>query len=196
MPSPARPALSRSFVLALDGRSGAGKTALARRLSAEMALRDRTCTVVHLDDLYPGWHGLAAALPRLCAEVLEPLRAGSTGRFRSWDWLAQRPGPVREVPPTPVVLVEGVGAGATPCPGLVDLVVWLEVGAQLRRRRALERDGKTFAPHWEEWAAQEDQIFARRGGPARADVVLEDVDPGTLSALAARVDGLLRPPRA
>lgn len=183
-------------MLALDGRSGAGKTALAARLSAELALRDRWCAVVHLDDLYPGWCGLAAALPALCTDVLRPLREGAPARYRSWDWLAARPGPVREVRSAPVVLVEGVGAGAAPCPDLVDLTVWLEVDEELRRRRALARDGDLFAPHWDDWAAQEEQVFALRGGMERADVVLREADHAAVTALAARVDGEVRPPRA
>lgn len=195
MPSSARRGPARPFVLALDGRSGAGKTELAARLSAELALRDRRCVVVHLDDLYPGWDGLALALPGLCSDVLRPLRAGSPGRYRSWDWHAGRPGPVRTVRPAPVVLVEGVGAGAVPCADLVDLRVWLEVEEEVRRRRALDRDGDVLAPHWQDWAAQEERLFARRGGRDRADVVLRDGGPVAVTTLAARVDREAGPAR-
>lgn len=176
------------LVLALDGRSGSGKTVLAGAVAAELARRGRGCTVVHLDDLYPGWAGLAVALPRLCAEVLAPLREGRPARFTSWDWYADRPGPVREVPAAEVVVVEGVGSGATDCPSLVDLAVWLEVDAVLRRRRALDRDGELFAPHWDAWAAQEDQVFAHRGGPHRADLVLRSADPAAARAVADLVE--------
>lgn len=175
------------FVLALDGRSGSGKTVLSGLVTSELVRRGVGCTVVHLDDLYPGWSGLAAALPRLCAEVLAPLREGRTSRFTSWDWYADRPGAVREVPATEVVVVEGVGSGATACGALVDLVVWLEVRTQVRRRRALGRDGETFAAHWDGWATQEDAVFAARGGAGRADAVLHEVDGAATRALADRV---------
>lgn len=175
------------FVVALDGRSGSGKTVLAGLVAAELGRRGRSCTVVHLDDIYPGWTGLAAALPRLCTEVLAPLREGRAARFTSWDWYADRPGPLREVPPTEVVLVEGVGSGATDCPSLVDLVGWLEVDEEVRRRRALQRDGDVFAPHWEEWAAQEEVVFADHGGPDDADLVLHGADAGSAKMVADRV---------
>lgn len=182
--------------MALDGRSGSGKTVLAGRVAVELARRRVECSVVHLDDMYPGWTGLAAALPRLCDDVLAPLREGRPARFTSWDWHADGPGPEREVQVTEVVLVEGVGAGATCCPELVDLVVWLEVEAGERRRRALLRDGETFAPHWDEWAAQEEAVFAERGGAAHADVVLGPADVPSAKALADQVRSMLRARRS
>lgn len=164
---------SPPVVVAIDGRSGAGKTELARVLQDHVVSLGRTCTTVSLDALYPGWSGLAAALPVLCHDVLEPLRDGRPGAFASWDWHRSAPGPVVDVPLTDVLLVEGVGAGAAPCRGLVDLVVWLEAPVALRKERALRRDGSTLAPHWEQWAEQEDALFARGGGAAAADVVVE-----------------------
>ena len=45
-------------VIAVDGPSGAGKTTLAARLSDAL----HGAPVVHMDDLYPGWDGLADAV--------------------------------------------------------------------------------------------------------------------------------------
>lgn len=182
------------LIVALDGRSGAGKTRLAARVVAALLRAGRSCTVVHLDDLYPGWSGLAAALPVLCRDVLGPLREGRPGRFTAWDWHADAPGAVVEVPVADVLLVEGVGAGAAPCRRAEDLVVWLDAPEDVRRQRALRRDGETFAPHWAAWAEQEEELFARRGGPARATVVVKAQDEPTseqLDALLTLVDEAL-----
>ena len=54
---------------------------------------------------------------------------------------------------------------------LLDLLVWLEAPEGLRRERALSRDGQTFAPHWERWAAQEAEVLC--GVAERADLVLD-----------------------
>lgn len=161
----------RPVLVALDGRSGSGKTDLAAALTGLLAEAGLATTTVHLDDLYPGWDGLAAGLGPLCSDVLTPLRSGRPGRYTSWDWYADRPGPVREVPVVPVVVVEGVGASVCGCADLFDLVVWLEVPPAVRRARALARDGATFAPHWERWATQEDDLFT--DGPPRVDAVLD-----------------------
>ncbi|NAZ77638.1 dephospho-CoA kinase [Kineococcus sp. T13] len=160
-------------VLAVDGRSGSGKTGLAAALADALA-----APVVHLDDLYPGWDGLAAAV-ELLRGVLAGLRGGGAVRHPVWDWAADAyRGEVR-LPSTGVVVVEGVGAG---CAGPVEVLVWLEAAAGVRRRRALARDGEVFAPHWDSWAAQEERLFAAHDVRARADVVLlpggEDAGPG------------------
>ncbi|NED07547.1 hypothetical protein G3I55_38620, partial [Streptomyces sp. SID6648] len=48
---------------------------------------------------------------RLFAQVIEPLRRGETAHPTPYDWRTRRFGPPRPLPPAPVVLVEGVGAG-------------------------------------------------------------------------------------
>ena len=56
----------RPLLLAVDGRSGAGKTSLALELAA--LLRPHLdVEVFHLDSVYPGWDGLDAALDTYAA---------------------------------------------------------------------------------------------------------------------------------
>lgn len=160
-----------TVLVGVDGRSGSGKTDLAARLGSALEQVGIRAGVVHLDDLYPGWTGLAAGLAVLCDHVLTPLRAGRASAYPSWDWHAGVPGPVREVPPAPVVLVEGVGVLASGCADLLDLRVWLEAPTEVRRARALARDGGSFAPWWSTWAQQEDRLL--RAGRPPADVVVD-----------------------
>lgn len=152
----------RPVLVGVDGRSGVGKTDLALAAAELLVAAGHPAHVVHLDALYPGWSGLAPALPRLCAEVVAPLLAGRPGRYRSWDWDADRPGPPVVVPLRPVVVVEGVGTLASPCASDFDVRLWLEAPAAVRRVRALARDGETFAPHWDHWAEQEEAVLAAR----------------------------------
>jgi hypothetical protein len=159
-------------VVAVDGPSGAGKTTLAGRLAAALG----AVPVVHVEDLYPGWDGLDAVVPRLVAGVLAPLAAGRDGRFRRWDWAAGADGEPVTVPAGPLLVVEGAGAAARAAAPYLAFVVWLDGPPAWRRERALARDGDTYAPHWERWAAQERVHFAREGTRGRADVVLEAVN--------------------
>jgi uridine kinase len=164
-------------VIAVDGRSGSGKTSLAAELST--ALRAPS---VALEDLYGGWDGLERGIDLLVSAVLEPLAAGQTARVPRYDWAAGNWSEPWVLEPPGVLIVEGVGAGARRAASFASALVWLEVPAPARRRRALDRDGATFAPHWEMWAAQEDAMLARERTRERAGLVVDDPHDSTSAA--------------
>lgn len=155
-------------VLAVDGRSGAGKTSLARELRTGIG-----APLVSLEDLYGGWDGLEDGIDLLVREVLEPLAAGQPALVPRYDWIARRWAEPVVLDPPQHLIVEGVGAGARRAAAYVSLLVWLEAPLAVRKKRALDRDGETFAPYWDRWAAQEDAMLARERTPERADLVLE-----------------------
>jgi hypothetical protein len=126
-PAPALPAGPR--VVAVDGRSGAGKTTLARSVADAVGRHRASAVVVHLDDLYPGWDGLDPVVAVVVEHLLAPL------------------------------------AGVLP-------------DADVRRRRALGRDGDTYAPHWDRWSAQEEAYAARERPRERAGLVLDTSGEG------------------
>lgn len=152
----------------IDGRSGSGKTTLARQLSRGWA----SSVVVSLDDIYPGWDGLAWAVEHIRDHLLEPRALGRAGRWRRWDWAGGRPAEWHTVDPHQRVVVEGVGALTAANRALADLGIWLEAAEPDRKRRALLRDGETYAPHWDRWAKQEEEFIARHDPRAVADVVV------------------------
>jgi uridine kinase len=163
----AAPRAGGSRVVAVDGRSGAGKTSLAA------ALRDRLrAPVVSLEDLYGGWDGLEHGIDLLVSAVLEPLAAGQAARVPRYDWVVGEWAEPAAMEPPGILIVEGVGAGALRAAAFESVLVWLEVPAPVRKRRALDRDGATFAPHWDRWAAQEDAMLARDLTPERADITI------------------------
>jgi len=152
----------------IDGRSGAGKTSL----SAELEQRHPLARVLHLEEVYPGWDGLDAASETLVRSVLLPLRAGRPGRYRRWDWAADRPGPLATVPPSPLLIVEGVGALSRASRRLADLAIWVELDDETRMTRAMARDGAAYAPHWERWARQERRFIGRERPRLLADRIV------------------------
>ena len=166
--SEAEPRCGTTLVVAVDGRSGTGKTTYAGALAAAL-----DAPVLHLDDVYPGWDGLEPAVATLADDVLTPLCEGRPAAYHRWDWTADRPGALQPVSPTPVLVVEGVGAGALPAGRYAAVLVWLDADDAVRKSRALRRDGEVFAREWDRWAHGEERLLARDRPRERADLVLD-----------------------
>ncbi len=165
------PACGRTTVVAVDGPSGSGKTSIADGLAAAIG-----ADVLHLDDVYPGWHGLDATPAMIRTGVLDRIAVDEVGEVRRWDWEASRPGSAMRVPPAPVLVLDGVGSGAATIRPYLSLLVWVEAPVEVRRRRALARDGGAYEPYWEVWAEQEARHFAAQHTRAHADVVIDTGD--------------------
>ena len=165
--------LNAPRVIAIDGPSGAGKTTFAAVVAEELHCRTGTRPqVVHMDDIFPGWDGLAEAVDLVAALVLEPLSAGVGGRFRRWDWVADARADWVEVPVADWVVVEGVGSGSRRCRPHLAALAWMEADRAVRMARGIERDGESFRPHWQRWATQEQALFAAENTRDQADVIL------------------------
>jgi para-aminobenzoate synthetase len=153
--------------VAVDGPSGAGKSdladSLARRLKAP---------VLRVDELVPGWHGLAAMPPVVARDLLAPLAAGEVAKVRRWNWVDDRPGELVDVLPGPFLVLDGCGSGSRVIRPFLSLLLWVDAPEQARRARAMARDGELYEPWWDVWAAQERRLFAAEQTKAAADVRL------------------------
>jgi energy-coupling factor transporter ATP-binding protein EcfA2 len=147
-------------VVLIDGRSGSGKTSLARRLVARWPLRGRV-QLVALDSLYPGWDGLADGVEAARDLILRPHARGLIGVWERWDWETSAHAEAHAVDPALPLIVEGSGLLTAETARLGDVRIWLESPSQARRQRALDRDGDTYRPHWTRWAEQEERHLAR-----------------------------------
>jgi len=168
------------MILLVDGRSGSGKTEFATALAAGTGAQ-----LVRLDALYPGWGGLEQG-SRAVIDLL------TTGRWQRWDWATSSPAEWHSVDLEADLIVEGCGAISAASVALADRAVWVELDAETRKRRALDRDGDMYAPHWEEWASQEAEYIAREHPSAIADEVIDGTD---VSPAVARWRVVLDPAR-
>ncbi|WP_306231183.1 hypothetical protein [Agrococcus beijingensis] len=152
------------MITIIDGRSGSGKTQLAERLAAETGAR-----VIHMDDLYAGWHGLATGSRLLERAILMPLAVGAAASWRRWDWEL---GDWREedgAVPGEALIIEGCGSLTLESREHADLAIWLEAPEELRHARALARDGDDS--WWTLWREQEDAHIAANSPGELADEV-------------------------
>jgi len=207
------PSWNTCDVVVIDGRSGSGKTTLTDRLVMRMRLEARMPQVLHVEDLYPGWEGLAEGSRAVA-------RALAEGGYRRYDWIEGRFAEWVEITLDRPLVIEGCGAltahnlaaahawaeraracaeagggscggggndaardaadGAAsgdpfvPAPKQPSRVhgVWLECPVDLRKQRALARDGGTYGPYWELWAGQEDAHYAEHRPCRFADEIL------------------------
>jgi uridine kinase len=163
----AEPRCGATVVVGIDGPSGSGKSTLAAGVEAELG-----CPVVHMDDLFPGWDGLARAAELVTDQVFRPLASGSAAEYRKWDWDASEWGDRVTLPWTALLIVEGCAATVRPAGDFVAVRIWVEAALEVRMARGMERDGEAYRPHWERWAAQERALFAGDGTRGRADLIV------------------------
>ncbi|RCV52370.1 nucleoside/nucleotide kinase family protein [Marinitenerispora sediminis] len=166
--APAR--AGRHRVLAIEGRSGAGKSWLADLLANRLA-----APVLRMDDLYPGWDGLAASPPLARRWIIEPLLAGSAPRWRRYDWERGEPGAWEHTPVAGTLLIEGCGSGATELRAHLSLLVWVDAPPPVRAERLARRfDAAVYSPYHELWRRQEDAFYARHRVRDHADVIVDN----------------------
>jgi hypothetical protein len=163
-------------ILLIDGRSGSGKSELAT------ALGD-TAQVVRLDDVYPGWDGLAAGSATVPSIIRDR-------RYRRWDWESDRYAQWRQLDERPLV-IEGCGALSRANRAMADFGIWVQHPDEDRKRRALARE-PAFAAHWASWAAQEEAFMGHENPRGLADA---EVDGSDVTAQLARWRGILDPAR-
>ncbi|MFH8974194.1 uridine kinase [Streptomyces sp. NPDC017890] len=142
-------------LIAVDGYAGSGKSTFAGRLAAELG----GAPVLHLDDIAShdelfDWTG------RLLSQVIEPLRRGDTARYAPYDWRTRSFGASRPLPPAPVVLVEGVGAGREALRPHLTRLLWMELPCEEAWARGRARDGAEQRTFWDGWIPAERRHFA------------------------------------
>ncbi|MCZ7413242.1 uridine kinase family protein [Streptomyces sp. WMMC897] len=159
--------------VAVDGHAGSGKSTLTRRLAEELG----GAPVLHLDDL--ACHaGFFDWTERLADGVVAPLGRGTSARFLGYDWERRSFSRPLSLPPDPVVLVEGVGAGRAAVRPVLSALLWLDVSPATAWERGRRRDGPGLAAFWDDWTAAERAHFAADPTRPFADLLVRQAPEG------------------
>jgi hypothetical protein len=133
--------------------------------------------VLHLDDI-ASHDELFAWTGRLLTQVVEPLARGETAHYSPYDWRARRFGPPVAVPPAPVIVVEGVGAGRRALRPYLARLLWMEVPRAQAWDRGRARDGEEQREFWNGWMAAELKHFADDPSRPFADLLVRQREKG------------------
>jgi hypothetical protein len=161
----------RPVVLAVDGRSSSGKTAMAARLQDVVA----GSAVVHTDDI-AWWHSRFGWDDLLIGGILAPACAGRPVSYRPprWDEL-QRPGTIEISADCQLLIIEGVGAARRESSHMTDAAIWVQADERETERRNLVRvgqpGGSPTVQHMRDWMAEEIPFLADQRPWEHADLV-------------------------
>ncbi|TNM27443.1 uridine kinase family protein [Streptomyces sedi] len=161
------PSVGPVRLVGVDGHAGSGKSTLARRLATALP----GTPVLRLDDLashdaFFGW------TDTLLDTVVAPFARGREARHPVYDWHRRAFTGSATLPPAPVVLVEGVGAGRRAVRPHLALLIWMEMDPQVAWRRGRLRDGPEQATFWEAWERAEAHHFADDPSRPFADILM------------------------
>lgn len=159
-------------VMAVDGRSGAGKSTFAAALADAL-----DAAVLHTDD-FAWWHSAFDWCDLIIDEALTPLRRKESVDVRPPAWIERGRSGSIVVPSRSVIVIEGVGAAQQQLRPMIDRIVWIQSDPDEAERRGIERDlaerpdpqeAKRF---WDEWMAEEVPFQERQRSWAVADLVV------------------------
>ncbi|MFF9124940.1 uridine kinase [Streptomyces sp. NPDC014889] len=169
----APPSCGTVRLIGVDGHAGSGKSTFTGKLATALG----GAPVLHLDDV-ASHEGLFDWEGRLLREVVEPLRRGATARYAPYDWRARRFRAARALPPAPVILVEGVGAGRRALRPYLAHLLWMDLPCEESWARGRSRDGEAQREFWSGWVGAERRHFAEDPSRPFADLLVRQSPEG------------------
>jgi uridine kinase len=159
-------------IILIDGRAGSGKSTFAEKLQQQL-FRDGESAprVIHMDNIFEGWDGLALGSDYMVRFILEPLARQETASWQDWSWVKNQRSSWREFSGGTPLIVEGCGSLTERSKEHADISIWLEASEETRRERWVQRE--RHLEKFDFWAAQELDFYAREKSQSLADLVIK-----------------------
>jgi len=159
-------------IIAIDGPAGAGKTTLASTLSLALSPQMST-TVVHMDELYPGWeNALGDELTKTLTWLTSCHKAKKPLLYSSFNWIANEFNPPKSHASTQLLILEGVASAQLPIEENLVTSIWLDLDPEIGFRRVIERDGENISLEMKKWLVTQEQHFAADRTKERCEFLL------------------------
>jgi uridine kinase len=159
-------------IVLIDGRAGSGKSTFAESLQQQL-FRDGESAprVIHMDNIFEGWDGLALGSDYMVRFILQPLARRETASWQDWSWVKNQRSSWREFSGGTPLIVEGCGSLTERSKDHADISIWLEASEETRRERWIQRE--RHLEKFDFWAAQELDFYAREKSQSLADLVIK-----------------------
>jgi uridine kinase len=159
-------------IILIDGRAGSGKSTFAEKLQQQL-FRDGESAprVIHMDNIFEGWDGLALGSDYMVRFILQPLARQETASWQDWSWVKNQRSSWREFSGGTPLIVEGCGSLTERSKEHADISIWLEASEETRRERWIQRE--RHLEKFDFWAAQELDFYAREKSQSLADLVIK-----------------------
>ena len=159
-------------IILIDGRAGSGKSTFAESLQQQL-FRDGESAprVIHMDNIFEGWDGLALGSDYLVRFIVQPLSRRETASWQDWSWVKNQRSSWREFSGGTPLIVEGCGSLTERTKEHADISIWLEASEETRRARWIQRE--RHLDKFDFWAAQELDFYAREKSQSLADLVIK-----------------------
>ena len=159
-------------IVLIDGKAGSGKSTFAESLQQQL-FRDGESAprVIHMDNIFEGWEGLALGSDYMVRFILQPLARKETASWQDWSWVKNQRSSWREFSGGTPLIVEGCGSLTERSKEHADISIWLEASEETRRERWIQRE--RHLEKFDFWAAQELDFYAREKSQSLADLVIK-----------------------
>jgi uridine kinase len=159
-------------IVLIDGRAGSGKSTFAEALQQQL-FRDGESAprVIHMDNIFEGWDGLALGSDYMVRLILQPLARQETASWQDWSWVKNQRSSWREFSGGTPLIVEGCGSLTERSKEHAGISIWLEASEETRRERWIQRE--RHLDKFDFWAAQELDFYAREKSQSLADLVIK-----------------------
>ena len=175
---------TKSILVALDGRSGTGKSTIAKEIANRLGGVE-----ILADNFWAGgsdeeWDkrtpqeksNTAIDWKRIRNEVLEPLLSGEPASWRSFDWKAGKGLAKNAIKcnPTKLIVLDGAYSSRPELQDIIDLSILVEAPDDFNRRtRLINREGKNYMDNWHKrWDPAEDYYFSNVRPKSSFDIVI------------------------